>query len=117
LILSALHGLREKVGLGLSLLAQAARETGGDILIQSVPDKGTLVRADFRPRHIDMKPLGNITDTVLTLIAGNPRVDFLFSYIREGKSYCLEHAADTIYPGRGTDKLLRSPVGNQKRPV
>jgi len=79
-----------KVGLGLSLLAQAARETGGDILIQSVPDKGTLVRADFRPRHIDMKPLGNITDTVLTLIAGNPRVDFLFRYIREGKSYCLD---------------------------
>jgi hypothetical protein len=78
------------VGLGLSLLTQAARETGGDILIQSVPDKGTLVRADFRPSHIDMKPLGNITDTILTLIAGNPQLDFLFSYMREGKSYCLD---------------------------
>lgn len=78
------------IGLGLPFLAQAARETGGDIHIQSVVGQGTIVRADFRPSHIDMKPLGNITDTIVTLIAGNPRTDFLFSYERSGKSYILD---------------------------
>jgi hypothetical protein len=78
------------VGLGLSLLAQSARETGGDILVRSAVNKGTLVTADFKPSHIDMKPLGNIADTVMTLIAGNPQVDFHFSCTKEGKNYSLD---------------------------
>jgi hypothetical protein len=79
-----------KVGLGLSLLAQSARETGGDILIHSVLHKGTVVTALFRPGHIDMKPLGNIADTITTLIAGSPQTDFLFSYCKGSRTYCLD---------------------------
>ncbi|MBI5633085.1 MAG: ATP-binding protein [Nitrospirae bacterium] len=79
-----------KIGLGLSLLAQSARETGGDILIASVPGKGTTVTANFIPSHIDMKSLGNITDTITTLIAGNPQVDFLFTYSRDNRTYELD---------------------------
>jgi hypothetical protein len=79
-----------KVGLGLSLLAQSARETYGDIRIQSFPDKGTVVTADFRPSHIDMRPLGNIADTITTLIAGNPETDFLFRYDRDNRNYSLD---------------------------
>lgn len=68
------------VGLGLSLLAQAARETGGDISIKSTAGTGTIVRALFRPAHIDMKPLGDIAETLVVLIAGNPDIDFAFIY-------------------------------------
>jgi len=68
------------VGLGLSLLAQAARETGGDISIKSTAGAGTIVRAQFRPAHIDMKPLGDIAETLAVLIAGNPDIDFSFTY-------------------------------------
>ena len=78
------------VGLGLSLLAQSARETGGDIVVHSELNRGTVVTADFRPSHIDMKPLGNIADTVTTLIAGNPLVDLLLHCAREGRSYRLD---------------------------
>lgn len=79
-----------KVGFGLPFLAQSARETGGDIRIESVPSKGTIVTAVFIPSHIDMKPLGNITDTITTLIAGNPQVDFLFTYSRDSRTYELD---------------------------
>lgn len=68
------------VGLGLSLLAQAARETGGDISIKSTAGTGTVVSAQFRPSHIDMKPLGDIAETLAVLIAGNPDIDFAFTY-------------------------------------
>lgn len=79
-----------KVGFGLSFLAQSARETGGDIRIESVPSKGTIVTAEFIPSHIDMKPLGNIADTIITLIAGNPQIDFLFTYVRDSRTYQLD---------------------------
>ena len=68
------------VGLGLSLLAQSARETGGDLTIKSATGMGTIVSAQFRPMHIDMKPLGDITETLAVLIAGNPETDFVFTY-------------------------------------
>ena len=79
-----------KVGLGLSLLAQSARETGGDIVVHSELNKGTTVTAYFRLSHIDMKPLGNIADTVTTLIAGNPRADILLHCACEGRRYLLD---------------------------
>lgn len=76
-----------KVGLGLSLLAQAARDTGGDISIQSEEGAGTAVRVRFRPSHVDMKPVGNLADTILVLIAANPGIDFIFIY---GDRYSLD---------------------------
>jgi len=79
-----------KIGLGLALLAQAATETGGTISIDSTEHGGTVVNADFRPRHIDMKPLGNIADTLIVLIAGNPEIDFVFTYSTKNDSYSLD---------------------------
>jgi signal transduction histidine kinase len=80
-----------KIGLGLSLLAQSARETGGDISITSLEGKGTVVDAHFRPGHIDMKPLGNIAETLIVLITGNPQADFVFTWCKDGR----EKAFDT----------------------
>lgn len=68
------------VGLGLSLLAQSAGETGGDITIKSTAGTGTKVIAQFKPAHIDMKPLGDIAETLMVLIAGKPEIDFTFDY-------------------------------------
>jgi len=79
-----------KVGLGLPLLAQSARETGGDITVKTVNTSGTIVTATFRQSHIDMKPLGDISETLIVLIAGNPHVDFLFSYNKDGNTFSLD---------------------------
>jgi hypothetical protein len=79
-----------KIGLGLSLLAQSARETGGEISIRSLENRGTVVNAHFRPGHIDMRPLGNIAETMIVLITGNPRTDFVFTYHKDGREYALD---------------------------
>ena len=50
----------KKTGLGIPLFAQAAKEAGGTLEIQSAPDKGTKIKATFRLDHIDKKPLGNM---------------------------------------------------------
>jgi hypothetical protein len=79
-----------KVGLGLPLLAQSARETGGAISVKAGNAGGTIVTALFRKNHIDMKPLGNIAETLVVLIAGNPEVEFLFTYSRNNKAFSLD---------------------------
>jgi hypothetical protein len=78
------------VGLGLSLLAQSARDTGGDISVESEEGAGTRVRARFSPSHIDMKPLGDVADTLLVLIAANPEIDFFFSYEKPSGRYVID---------------------------
>ncbi|MEW6108073.1 MAG: ATP-binding protein [Nitrospirota bacterium] len=91
-VLDPFHTTRttRKVGFGLSLLAQSAREAGGDISIKSKQGEGTVVSARFIHSHIDRKPLGNIADTFLVLIAGNPLVDFIFNYIKNNNRYELD---------------------------
>ncbi len=79
-----------KVGLGLPLLAQAARDTGGDITVKAADTSGTIVTAAFKPGHIDMKPLGNISETLVVLIAGSPQVDFLFTYHKNSNAFSLD---------------------------
>ncbi len=79
-----------KVGLGLSLFQQSAMEAEGDLAIESKVGVGTTVKARMRYGHIDRKPLGNMVETMLTLIEGNPDIDFVYTHIRNGKEYVLD---------------------------
>jgi len=73
-----------RVGLGLPLLAQAARESGGHFEMSSDPGKGTSVRAVFQLSHPDRKPLGDMPGTLGTILAGRPQLDLVFEYRRDG---------------------------------
>jgi nitrogen fixation/metabolism regulation signal transduction histidine kinase len=78
------------VGLGLSLLSQSAKEAEGDIYITSEVGVGTTIYAYFKHSHIDRKPLGNIVDTIIVLIVGNPDIDFLYDHKRNGNRYSVD---------------------------
>lgn len=79
-----------RVGLGLSLLQQAARACEGDLQVRSREGEGTLVRADFRYDHIDRKPLGDMASTMVTLIVGNPSMDFQYVHSKGDKAFCFD---------------------------
>jgi hypothetical protein len=79
-----------RVGLGLSLFQQAVRQAGGELTIDSVPGRGTRVTATMSHSHIDRKPMGNMTETVTTLIQGNPGIDFLYAHRKDGREYLLD---------------------------
>ena len=68
------------VGMGISLLAEAARTAGGDVAIDSEPGAGTRVCATFRHGHIDRAPLGDIETTLMILMAGHPELNFRFRH-------------------------------------
>jgi len=79
-----------RVGLGLPLLSNAAKITGGRCAIESKKGEGTTVTADFGYRHIDRQPLGDMPTTITTMIAGNPEVDFVYTHLSDDKSYLLD---------------------------
>ena len=68
-----------KVGLGIPFFRMAAELTGGHLSIQSKPGLGTVVTAQFVLSSIDLMPLGNINETIFTLIHGNPDMDFVYT--------------------------------------
>ena len=69
-----------KVGLGLPLLAQAAKQSGGNLELQSRPGQGTTVKAVFQLSHPDLKPMGDISETIQTILAGHPELQVKFEY-------------------------------------
>jgi signal transduction histidine kinase len=74
-----------RVGLGLPLFAEAARMSNGDLTIHSDPQGGTRIKATFQHSHIDRQPLGDIGQTIITLIMGNPEIDL--SYVHERNKF------------------------------
>lgn len=73
----------KKTGLGIPLLSQAAEQAGGKVLVDSVPGKGTKVKATFRWSNVDRPPVGSMAETVLALIAGQPDREYIYEE-REG---------------------------------
>jgi anti-sigma regulatory factor (Ser/Thr protein kinase) len=79
-----------RVGLGLSLLASAARRCAGDICVQTAPQKGTRVTATFVRSHIDRAPLGDMASTLGVLIAGYPHIDFRYTHRVDEREFVLD---------------------------
>ncbi len=79
-----------RVGLGLSLLAQAAKDSEGTFDLSSWPGKGTTVNATFRLSHPDCKPMGDIGQTMHVLVVAHPGIDFLYEYKKDNSTYCFD---------------------------
>ncbi len=79
-----------RVGLGIPMLAQAARACDGDLIVQSQPGKGTTVRAWFGLSHIDRAPLGDMTATIVSLVAANPQIDIVYMQSADGAAFTVD---------------------------
>ena len=79
-----------KVGLGIPLLKGTAETTGGAFSLTSKPGEGTEVAASLNLNHPDLPVVGNLKDTILVLIVGNPEVDFTFTYKKDEKIFILD---------------------------
>jgi len=76
-----------RVGLGLSLLAATARQSGGDLVVDSAPGRGTRVTATFRLDSIDRPPLGDMATTVACLMAANPSLRLEYRHSSDGRTF------------------------------
>ena len=78
------------IGLGVPLFKMTAEMTGGSFEIRSQPGKGTVVTAHYHYGHIDMRPLGDLPATVTALIAGSPKIRFVYRYKVDGQEFVLD---------------------------
>jgi len=72
-----------RVGLGIPFFKMASEMTGGFFEIRSKVGEGTCVTASFRTDHIDCMPLGEIEETMYSLITMNTETDFLYTARRD----------------------------------
>lgn len=79
-----------RVGMGLSLFRAAAQAAGGDLTVWSQKGVGTKVAAEFQHDHIDRQPLGDMAQTMVTLISGNTQTDFVYRHVRDGREFVLD---------------------------
>ena len=78
------------VGLGIPLLKSAAQMTGGGLEISSKPGEGTDISVSFKKANIDCPPLGEIDSTVVTLIQGNPELNFIVNYKTDNGEFTMD---------------------------
>jgi anti-sigma regulatory factor (Ser/Thr protein kinase) len=81
-----------RVGLGLPLFAEAARQCEGGLEIQSSPGKGTRITARFRHSHWDRAPLGNIVATLMTILLSGTPLDLAYRHRRGDQVFHLDTA-------------------------
>lgn len=79
-----------RVGMGLPLWKMAAEMTGGSMTVQSTPGAGTVVTAVFGMGHIDRLPLGDLPQTLVTLIGGSPKMDFRLEFDYDGRQFAVD---------------------------
>jgi len=97
-----------RVGLGLPLLAAAARRCEGDLSVESEPGRGARVEATFRRSHLDRAPLGDMASTLLAVLLADPPVDVAYTHQVDGRRFEFDSAQ--VRAELGEVPLSQAPV-------
>lgn len=79
-----------KVGLGIPFVASLCEMCEGDFCITSKKGEGTRVKMAFKRDHIDLLPLGNVSETLGILIMSNPSVRFIYCYEKNQQTFSCD---------------------------
>ena len=83
-----------KVGLGIPLMLAACKRCEGDLVIESLKNVGTKLTATFKHSHIDRAPMGDMAETMVTLVLsgndGSKLVDFVYKHSMGQRNFCLD---------------------------
>ena len=64
--------------------------TGGTFKIESEVGKGTHLTGEFIKNHLDTPPMGNIVETIITLIQADEKINYLFKYTSDKLEFILD---------------------------
>ncbi|WP_069649211.1 ATP-binding protein [Caloranaerobacter ferrireducens] len=79
-----------KVGLGIPLMKAAALRCEGDFKISSEIGKGTKVTIIFKHSHIDRAPIGDIGQTIISLINANENIEIVYKHSYNGNCFVFD---------------------------
>lgn len=76
-----------KVGLGIPFVAKMCEECEGSFDILSQVGAGTEVEMKFKYNHIDLLPLGNMAETLVTLVMAKSSIRFVYKHYYENNFF------------------------------
>ncbi|MCD7894277.1 MAG: ATP-binding protein [Erysipelotrichaceae bacterium] len=79
-----------KVGLGIPMLKQNAELTGGYLNITSKENVGTTIDVTFIKDNIDTPVMGDLIESLLTLIQADESIDYYFEYTSDEGNFILD---------------------------
>lgn len=78
-----------KVGLGIPMFKASAEQCNGSFEISSKLGHGTELTAEFQHSHIDRVPLGNMAETMITVITANIELCVVYTHSIDDKTFTL----------------------------
>ena len=80
---------KRKVGLGLPLLKQICEACGGGVSLDSEKGKGTHLSYFFDADNIDLPPMGNLAETLVTLFNYPGAFELAFTHRKGANEYSI----------------------------
>ncbi|HPG92717.1 MAG TPA: ATP-binding protein, partial [Clostridia bacterium] len=78
------------VGLGIPFFKESAVSSGGQFSINSKIGEGTKVSATYQIDNIDRMPLGNLAETICTLISAKNDIRYVLTYRVDEREFVLD---------------------------
>lgn len=78
-----------RIGLGLPLIEMSTQRCNGSLTVTSTVGIGTVVEAVYQHSHLDRPPLGNLVETIKSIIIANPKLDFSYSHQVDQATFSL----------------------------
>jgi len=79
-----------KVGLGISMFKANAELCSGWLRISSELGVGTEIATLFKHSHIDRAPLGNMADTIMTMVMGIGDADLRYKHVYNSQEFVFD---------------------------
>ena len=83
---------KRKVGLGLPLLKQICEACGGGVSLESEKGKGTHLSYFFDATNIDLPPMGDLAETMVTLFNYPGGFELVFTHRKGGDEYSISRS-------------------------
>ncbi len=96
-----------RVGLGIPFLKNAAEQTGGKVEIKNEEGKGLCVCATFNKSNIDCQPVGDIAETIFTLITADKSIHWKISRAYNQESYDID--TKKVFDDSNDSRLYENP--------
>ena len=79
-----------KVGMGISLFEAAAMQCGGHLEIDSKVGEGTTLYVCFELDNIDRAPVGDMAETMVTIIMSAPDINYVYTHRRSEAEFVFD---------------------------
>jgi hypothetical protein len=99
----------KKIGLGLPFFKQLIEMCDGTFQIRSRAGIGTVTRGTFPLDNVDQPPIGKLDETIFSLVAGNPEVDFRYTWKKDGRTHVFDTRPVRAALGADALKLWQTP--------